>query len=389
MVHYVRFLRSPRFDLAVRYRGRVLLRGLITITTDLGDSFYPSDLCLYTAIVTRNGRISLASTTWKPGMRCLKVEIKVPLEYLTLPAKFLFTCDETLETDSLKLGKVPHIISAWTEEFRGHQDSIADVVVRRFTVQEGKVLDIPWLICNKELMWQPDEQQSSIIELGTGCGLVGLVLGSMRHNSRLILTDVDDGALKLAKENAQISREMFNSTWECRSLDWTEPQKFVFNDKLTLIVASECIYNSDSIPLLVQTMSDLVQRSIELRKESPGPKIVVSTKRRHDSEAMFFTMMIASGFEETVHAIVPLHDRYRESVGIDLEVVNIYIFQRRAIPSPDAHGGILLEWRKGPKQTHQRVTQHGFAEMKQPLSGRDDVSGHADRDPPFSVPPCV
>lgn len=142
MVHYIRFLKPPRFDLAIKIPKRVLLSALITITTDLGDAFYPGDLPVYIAVVTHVGRISLGLTYWKPGMRCLKTQAKVPLEYLTSPAKLLFTCNESLETDSLQLGKVPCVVSAWTKEFRGTHDLITDVVMRRFTLLEGKVLEI-------------------------------------------------------------------------------------------------------------------------------------------------------------------------------------------------------------------------------------------------------
>lgn len=75
-------------------------------------------------------------------MRCLKTETKVPSEYLESRARLFFTCNDSVETDSLQHGKVPYFVSAWTEEFTGPQDPIADVVVRRFTLLNGQVLDI-------------------------------------------------------------------------------------------------------------------------------------------------------------------------------------------------------------------------------------------------------
>ncbi|KAI4169243.1 MAG: hypothetical protein LQ343_005831 [Gyalolechia ehrenbergii] len=336
MVHYIRFLKSPRFDLAVKSPKQVPVSALITITTDLGDAFYPGDLSIYTAIVTRLSKIPLGLTFWKPGMRCLKIETKVPLEYLTSWARLLFSGSASLEADTVQLGKVPYIVSAWTEAFKGPQDAIADVVVRGFTLLEGKVLEI-WEengesiachICHKETLTQQDDRQCTILELGTGCGLVGLVLGSLMQNSRLILTDVDEGSLKLATENAQKTREIFNSVWECRFLDWKEPRKFTFDGNLTFIVASDCTYNPDSIPHLVQTIADLAQRSVETHKEAPSPQVIVSTKRRHPSEAIFFELMSKSGFEQKEHTTVSVHDQYRESVGQDIGIVDIYIFER-------------------------------------------------------------
>lgn len=177
-------------------------------------------------------------------------------------------------------------------------------------------------------MTQKDDKQCTILELGTGCGLVGLVLGSLCENSRLILTDVDDGSLKLAADNARKSRGIFNSVWECRSLDWKEPNKFNFDGSLAFIVASDCTYNSDSIPHLVRTISDLVQRSTELHKSSPSPQIIVSTKKRHPSEAIFFELMNKSGFEQKEHTTVSMPDQYRESVVQDVEMVDVCVFER-------------------------------------------------------------
>lgn len=351
MVHYIRFLKSPRFDVAAKSPHHVPLSALITVTTDLGDAFYPGELFVYTIIVTRLGKVRLGSTFWKRGMRCLKIETEVPLEYLTSWAGLMFTCSHTLDIDSLQLGQVPYIISAWTEPFQGPQDLIADVVVRRFTLLEGKILDIEeengesiachiwdaaiglttWLLNNREMVMQKDDKQCNVLELGTGCGLVGLVLGSLCENSRLILTDIDDGSLKLAAENAQKSRETFNSVWDCRPLDWKEPHKFKFDGNLTFIVASDCTYNSDSIPHLVRTISDLVRRSTELHKDSPCPRVIVSTKRRHPSEAVFFNLMSEARFEQKEHTTISMPDQYRESVLHDIEVVDVYVFERRTI----------------------------------------------------------
>lgn len=176
-------------------------------------------------------------------------------------------------------------------------------------------------------MRQPHMTQYSILELGTGCGLVGLVLASMSKNCRLILTDLDEDSLRLATRNAQKSREVFDSVWECSTLEWSEPHKFRADENLALVVASDCIYNSDSIPDLVRTIAHLVRRTREPPKASLGPRVLVSTKRRHSSEDMFFDLMSKAGFKQQEHATIPMYDRYRESTGQAFEQVDIYIFE--------------------------------------------------------------
>lgn len=76
MVHYIRFLKAPRLQ---EVRGSsAVVKSLITITTDLGDDFFPSDLALNAGFVpedaTRSGLIRCCNILWKGGMRVLWIE---------------------------------------------------------------------------------------------------------------------------------------------------------------------------------------------------------------------------------------------------------------------------------------------------------------------------
>ncbi|CAO1596452.1 hypothetical protein XANCAGTX0491_000297 [Xanthoria calcicola] len=284
---------------------------------------------------------------WMPGMRVMKIEAKVPLDLLRLRARFLFTCNELFEIDALQIERLPDIISAWTEEFSHLDDLDSDTTVRRFRVPDGRVLEIceengdsmarhiwdggvvlaAWLMDWTE-SGQHRDLPCTVLELGSGCGTVGLAFG-IRSDCRLLLTDVDDNALTYARQNARRSRDTFNSVWECLALDWSEPDRLKLDRPLDFIIASECIYNPDSIPDLVRTMSSLVRQSNRLKEGSPPPQIVVSTKVRHSSEAAFFDLMKESNYEAKQHVSVPVPDRYRESTRQDLEVVHIYIFEKQ------------------------------------------------------------
>ncbi|KAL8653662.1 MAG: hypothetical protein Q9226_003761 [Calogaya cf. arnoldii] len=353
MVHYIRFLQPPRVTRLNNDETNALLTTLLTITTDLGDAFYIGDSCVHCAIFleTASGSIgrssgSLGMAHWKPGMRVLKFEAKVPLRDVRHRSRFFFTCNEPTEIDTLRAERLPNIIGAFTEEsyhLEGRDDT--NMTVRRFRVPGDRVLEICeengdsmarhiWdggVVLAAWLMdWSGIGQHIplTILELGTGCGTVGLAFG-LRSDCRLILTDVDGEALTYAEHNAQRSQNTFNSVWECSALDWSEPDQFKFDQPLDFIVASECIYNPDSIPDLVRTMSSLVRRSNELKKGLAQPQIIVSTKVRHPSEAAFFDLMKESKFEQKEHVSIPIHDQYRESIGQDLEVVHIYIFEKR------------------------------------------------------------
>lgn len=144
MVHYIRFLKPPRLIANAKLPTRTSLTALITITTDLGDAFYPGDVDVHVALAEQDNVTSLGTVCWKSGMRCLRVEIQVALHTSTYPARFLFTCCESLRMDSLQLGQLPDIVSAWTEDFHADDDLKldADLIIRSFRLPNGQVLKI-------------------------------------------------------------------------------------------------------------------------------------------------------------------------------------------------------------------------------------------------------
>ncbi|KAL8787826.1 MAG: hypothetical protein Q9213_002013 [Squamulea squamosa] len=347
MVHYIRFLQSPRVSRLNGNGNHALLSALLTITTDLGDDFYHGDTCVRVAVSHGTTMNSICTALWKSGMRVLKIEVKVPLDFPRRSGvRLCFTCYEALEIDPLQIEHLPNIVSAWTGEF-SHQDELdTSLTFRRFQVPRGQVLELceengermarhvwdggvvlaAWVMNSMEFVQLPDGVPLNVLELGSGCGTAGLAFG-MRLNCHLILTDVDDDALRYAEKNARKSRNIFKCEWESRALDWNEPDRLKLDGPLDFIVASECIYNPDSIPGLVRTLSYLVRESSRLPTGLSPPKIIVSTKVRHSSEAAFFDLMRKSGFDQKEHVSIPIHDQYRESIGQDLELVHIYIFE--------------------------------------------------------------
>ncbi|KAI4253191.1 MAG: hypothetical protein LQ352_003842 [Teloschistes flavicans] len=350
MVHYIRFLKPPRLIANAKLPTRTSLTALITITTDLGDAFYPGDVDVHVALAEQDNVTSLGTVCWKSGMRCLRVEIQVALHTSTYPARFLFTCCESLRMDSLQLGQLPDIVSAWTEDFHADDDLKldADLIIRSFRLPNGQVLKIceengesiarhiwdagiglaAWLIDYLPDLHPLGSKALSVLELGTGCGIVGLVFGSIVPHSWAVLTDLDDDALRFAGINAQRCPRALDSTREWRPLDWKDPQSFTLDRTLDFIVASDCTYNSDSIPHLVHTINELEQRVTELGDGVPGPKVLISTKVRHPSESMFFTLLKDHGFEKEEYTSIAMPDKYRQSTGQDLETVDVYIFKR-------------------------------------------------------------
>ncbi len=160
-----------------------------------------------------------------------------------------------------------------------------------------------------------------ILELGSGCGLVGLQIADLCSTSDVLLTDLSD-AMDILNHN--VERARFTSSrgkLATAVLDWDEAlPELVAKKRFDLVILSDCTYNPDSVPGLVRTLSSVA-------KISPNALVVVSLKVRHDSEAIFFDLMADAGFAEAEHAAIPLPDRCRSDSGQELEVVEVYIYR--------------------------------------------------------------
>lgn len=142
MVYYIRFLKPPRVSRLHVDRDDALVSTMITITTDLGDAFYPGNLCIHTAIDYEGVMTSLALSKWEPGMRVLKIEARTLVNNPRSRSKFFFTANKSLGIDSLQLDRIPDIVSAWTEEFSQWDDLDTNVTLRRFQLPCSQVLEI-------------------------------------------------------------------------------------------------------------------------------------------------------------------------------------------------------------------------------------------------------
>ena len=171
-----------------------------------------------------------------------------------------------------------------------------------------------------EIMRGSRNHVSRVIELGSGCGIVGLEVTRECVGMDILLTDLPE-AMGILNQNVGEAR----SASQCgevatKVLDWNYalPDE-VFRARYDVIIVSDCTYNSDSIPALVKTMAALVEKSVDAL-------IVVSMKIRHDSEAIFFDLMAAARFTERDHVRISLPDRQRQETGQSLEIVDIFTY---------------------------------------------------------------
>jgi predicted nicotinamide N-methyase len=169
--------------------------------------------------------------------------------------------------------------------------------------------------------------QLSVLELGCGCGMVGIALAQMRPRCDILLTDLPE-AMGILELNISVAQPAEGSGLIKATLDWHDDLPSYIRDKVfDVILVSECTYNSDSLSALVKTLSSLVIASTEAQ-------VILSTKVRHSSEAVFFEMMSAAGFNELEHSTIELPDPLRSQRGEVLELVDMYVFRHKSAGLP-------------------------------------------------------
>lgn len=179
----------------------------------------------------------------------------------------------------------------------------------------------------------------NVIELGSGCGLVGIALATLRHKCHILLTDLPD-AMDILEYNILRSKPASESKIEHMVLDWAEPLAAAITEQqYDLILVSECTYNEISIPALVKTLSALA-------KQSPDAVVVLATKVRHVSERVFFDMMSDTGFVELEQRSIELPDPQKTKNEQNMEIVDVYCFRSTQVTGqPTSKPEIVLEGR--------------------------------------------
>jgi predicted nicotinamide N-methyase len=169
----------------------------------------------------------------------------------------------------------------------------------------------------EELIPVASFRKLNIIELGSGCGIVGISLAQLIPDCSVLLTDLPE-AREIAERNIAGMKPATDSRARYQELDWEQPlPKAIQAKTFDLIIVADCTYNPDSGPALVQTLEALVEKS-------PKSGVLLSMKVRHDSELVFFDLMKKANFVQKTQIQVTLPE-----LGSDPEDVLVYIFHHK------------------------------------------------------------
>jgi hypothetical protein len=148
-MRYIRFLKTPRV-VTEKGTSKRQISCLITITSDLGDSFLPYDVEIAAELISSSPSEEILlwrSVQWKAGMRSLPVTFPLTTNRKTSSLRIRVGFEAKSKHDDYnKLSEegACGVVSAWCLQFTPSvAASYTDKLVeRRFELSEGQVLSI-------------------------------------------------------------------------------------------------------------------------------------------------------------------------------------------------------------------------------------------------------
>lgn len=169
---------------------------------------------------------------------------------------------------------------------------------------------LPHLPLLEQTLFQPSLK---ILELGSGCGIVGITLSHLLSTSQILLTDLPE-ASEILTHNLSLP-PLQKPTITHQILDWSIPLPLnVSSTQWNLIVVADCTYNPDVVPDLVKTLRAVAEWNKEV-------VVLLAMKVRHESELIFFDLMTQAGFGVVEKYGVPL-----PVLGGEGERIEIFVF---------------------------------------------------------------
>ena len=185
----------------------------------------------------------------------------------------------------------------------------------------------------------------SILEIGCGIGTLGIGLAQIFRSvvvrdkpgsACVLMTDLPEAEERVG---ANIARYQASSPAtgarradvDYENLDWEDGRAGKFGAKVQsrlwdLIVLSDCTYNVDTIPALVQTLSRLhsaANSHPDCPQEGWQSKVMIGTKPRHWSEEVFVEQMEGDGWVVKEKERLPL-----PMLDANAQAVEIYLFAK-------------------------------------------------------------
>jgi len=346
---YIRFFKQPRILPKSQQEGTI--SALVTITSDLGESFLLQDSSIVARAWSIDGTTIIArgKFLWTRGSRSLKIDIDVDVRtFGARPVVLQVSGSDSMGPDKLLEKHSDIISSVWSAPFyiANNRTTLADCVERRLDIGGESYVGI-WEESRESIarhIWDGgyaltiylasvlssrlyrslpalDEhllsgKHLSVIELGSGCGIVGIALAQLRRDCRVMLTDLPVAEEIIRKNLRGLEKKQIGF----RVLDWdTKIPRDILLQHFDIVVIADCMYNVDAVPALVSVIAELTRGSRDVI-------LVLAHKKRHESESQFFIALEDIGMTQTGHTVMDLG---QSDLGIG-EGVDLYTMKSSA-----------------------------------------------------------
>lgn len=145
-MRYIRFLKTPRI-IPEKGTARAHIYCLITVTSDLGDSFFPHDAELVAELIKPAPRhvpseddeiLVWRTAAWGADMRTLAITLPLKKSYASTPLRVRVGVEHRAQYDTLEALSQQDgqgIVSAWSADFnRNGVKEAVKLVERRFKI---------------------------------------------------------------------------------------------------------------------------------------------------------------------------------------------------------------------------------------------------------------
>ncbi|GKT49611.1 UPF0676 protein [Colletotrichum spaethianum] len=401
-MHYIRLLRAPKLTYEKGRKHPWSLNVVLSVTTDLGDSFLNPDDNDPVKLKVSAGweqpkkqqaaesMILAAEKTlrWTPGMRVLKADI--PAQHLTAPflpnpgpgpLRVVVRADKGQSAELAtsvafagfedECGKImpvwadvqtPDIHEAPTtcvrrlahgdrqsEPFIEIEEDIGESIARHIWDAGLMAISRVWLVNGRESYnagkhpWHMHEFHGllfrkgplNILELGCGVGILGNGLAQImtredpEGKSSILMTDLPEAEQRARANIEHLTRAGTASIRpEYENLDWDDGRKgelgpLVKAKSWNLIVMSDCTYNVDVLPSLINTWTAVhVHNLAKSPQGSAQTYIYVAWKKRHPDENEFWNLVDDAGWVLLEEDVVDL-----PVLGGETEKIFSYLFE--------------------------------------------------------------
>ncbi|KAL7919341.1 putative methyltransferase domain-containing protein [Trichoderma austrokoningii] len=187
----------------------------------------------------------------------------------------------------------------------------------------------------------------NVLELGCGVGILGgglsAVLPRMRpppsRRCTFLMTDLEEAESRARSNMSRLLQvRKAKSSSSCspvkllyENLDWEDGRKGEFgpetqSHRWDLIMLSDCTYNVDMLPALVETLSALHASNMTHAAAGEQPrstKVLLATKPRHASEEALFELLSREGWAELHQLTLPL-----PVLGAETQSVELYMYEK-------------------------------------------------------------